>query len=438
MIKRLFAVLPAVALLLTGFYFVFATSPFVRYWVDDFCSAAFLRSNGFIAAQLMWWNGWTGRYSATAFTDFFELFSPWAVRVLPIVILGLLIISLKRFSRVGKMLPVLFIFLALVNAPNIIQSFYWQTGSLTYVAPFIFLNLFLSQIVFPSKGVNLFLPAILLFIAGGFSEAYALAQLVLLFFILIAIKVIKIFKNSERVKVVISGIIGAGLALGIMSLSPGNIIRATSVTYPESLNFVITSTLFGTKWYIQRMLSIKPFIYSLFLLFTSILVLGKRIKLKVWDAITLGSLSLVTTVFTTTAVLGSGFYSMAIIPPERTLFIAIYMILICFVVLSLAVSSLIKPSSKFLWLVILLNLVTSLLLIKSVILHWNTVRFEVRDYAREFDNIEPKLIESAGKAGLDIKNIKPVGELDSFTDNKSWVASCLAGYYQIKSVKIVE
>ena len=35
-----------------------------------------------------------------------------------------------------------------------------------------------------------------------------------------------------------------------------------------------------------------------------------------------------------------------------------------------------------------------------------------------------------------LKNINPVGGLDSFTDNGGWVASCVASYYNFSDVKL--
>ena len=433
--KRLLVILPAIVLIIVAIYFIIPTSFSVRYWVDGFCSATLLRNNGYFASQIIWWNTWTGRFSYIAALDFFELIGPWVVRVLPILLLSLLVISLKKFYRVSKVLPLLFIFLVLVNAPNIIQSFYWQTGSLNYFAEFIFLNIFLGLVIFPPKKVNLFLPGVLLFIAGGFSESYALPQLVLLFFILIAVKLINFPENTERAKIILSGIIGAVLSLVIMFIAPGNSARASTVTHPESLMFIITSTLYGTKWYLLRMLSIKPFIYSLVFLFTAVLVLVKPIKLSSRRSVILEVLSIFTAVFTTMAVIGSGFYSMAILPPERTLLIAIYMILICFVVFSFVVVSLIHKSKNsnlqsISWMVVVLNLITSFLLIKSVISNWSGVYTEVKTYATAWDGAEKNLPI--------LKNITPVGGLDSFTDNKGWVASCVAGYYKLQNVIIVK
>jgi hypothetical protein len=277
------------------------------------------------------------------------------------------------------------------------------------------------------------LPGILLFIAGGFSEAYALPQLILLFFVWAALKLTNFSRKDERVKIILSGLVGAVLTLGVMSLAPGNAARAATVGHPDSLQFVIVSTLYGTKWYLLRMLSIKPFIYSLLLLFIATLLLVKRIKTKTRDSLLLGGLALLAMIFTTAAVIGSGFYSMAIIPPERTLFIAIYMILICFVVFSFAATSLILKSStrnlKFIsWTLVVINFATSFLLIKSVVSNWSGVYSEVKTYAKSWDGAEKELPL--------LKNITPVGGLDSFTDNKGWVASCIADYYKLPEVII--
>jgi len=428
--KRLLVVLPILILLAVGLYFVFATSPNVRYWADDFCTAAQLNRIGLLDTQISIWNSWTGRFSATFAISFFELIGPWVVRILPILLLGLLIFSLKRFYKVSRIVPTLFIFLVLINAPNIIQSFYWQTGSLNYLAPFVFLNIFLSFVLFPSKKTKIFLPALFLLAAGGFSEAFALAQIVLVAFIYLAVKLTTFPKKEERLRIIISGIIGAVVSLVIISLAPGNTARALSVTQPSDMIFVIKSTVLGTKWYLLRMLSIKPFTYSLFLLFTAILVLVKRVSLKTRDSLTLGGVSILAAILTITAVIFSGFYSMSVIPPERTLLIAIYMILVCFAAFSIVVSGFLKPKSNIVWAVIVLNLVTSVLLVKSVVGTWSNVYSEVKTYATRWDLAEKDLPI--------LKNITPVGGLDGFTDNKGWVASCVSGYYGLSNVKITE
>lgn len=423
------------ALISVGFYFIFTTSPYVRYWVDDFCSSALLSNTGFWQTQATLWNTWSGRFSATFSIALFELIDPWVVQVLPVAILAFVLLSLKQFYRTSIILSVLFVILVLVNAPNIIQTFYWQTGSLNYFIPFIFLNVFLGLLVFPPKRINIFVPAVLLLIAGGFSEAYAVAQPLLLAVTLLVIRLINFQKKEEKLKIVIAGLIGAVLAIGLVLLAPGNEVRSANVTHPESLFFVVKSTLLGTKWYLLRMLSVKPFIYSLFMLFTTVLLLGRRIDLKARDLLLLGTASIFSAILITAGVFGSGYYSMASPPPERALFVAIYMILVCFVVFSFSFATLVKPNTKLIWVVVVINLVASFLLIKSMVLHWDSVRSEIQNYAVEFAKVEPALLNDFDKSELAIKNIKPVGGLDSFTDNGGWVGWCLASHYRVKNIK---
>jgi hypothetical protein len=410
----------------------------VRYCVDDLCSAALLHRVGFWETQVVWWTGWTGRYSATFFTSLFELIGPWVVKILPMLLLTVLVVSLRRL---GWILASLFVVLTLVNAPNITQSFYWQTGSLNYVAPFIFLNTFIGLLAFPPKKLNVFLPAVLTFVAGGFSEAYVLAQIVLLFIILLVIKVI-LPKDKHRMRFILSGIVGSILSLTLVYLAPGNASRAVTVTHPSDLVFVIKSTLLGTKWYLLRMLTINDFVLSLLIILSSVYLIGKSYFLKNKEAVVTMIIVGLAAVFTSMAVIGSGFYSISIILPERALFIAVYMMLLLFLIFSFALTSFLrnvisaKKQKLLTWGLIILNIIATTLLIKSVILHWTNVRGEVQVYANAFDKVEPVLIQNAGKEQLSIKNIKGVGDLDSFTDNKGWVAGCLAAYYKIRNIRI--
>ena len=138
----------------------------------------------------------------------------------------------------------------------------------------------------------------------------------------------------------------------------------------------------------------------------------------------------------TAAVISSGYYSMSIIPPERTLSIIFYgalvLMFIFFYVLCMLLNKFLKGKlwNKILTLVVILNLVSTVLLGKSIILHWSGVKNEISSYANSWD-VEVKNLP-------EIHNIKPVGELDSFTDNKGWVSSCISGYYGLENVTIIE
>src|SRR4030043_416228 len=153
MIKKILVVLPGAVLMLIVLYFVLTTVPSIRLWVDEFCTSALLKQEGFLKAQIYWWNNWTGKYSFVALHDIFEELGPWTTRVTPLVILPLLIAAIVPAVS-GVLLAAVFVVLTIVNAPNISQVFYWQMGSINYLAPFIFLNLFLSLLIIKTK-VNL-------------------------------------------------------------------------------------------------------------------------------------------------------------------------------------------------------------------------------------------------------------------------------------------
>lgn len=433
MIKKILAFLPGVVLIVTVFYFVVTTIPFIRYWVDEFCTAAILRDEGFFRSQITWWNSWTGRYSFVAAHNIFEVLGAWTVRVTPLVTLPLLIASIIPALFGNVFLGVIFVIIAVINAPNITQTFYWQMGSLNYLGPIIFLNLFLSLLLIKKK-VKLFFPFLTLFIAGGFSEPFAVSQLVLLSIIFLGILVVKPKDKAQKLKIVAAGLMGTALSIFIMLLSPGTAVRQAGMTHPESLWFVVKSTLLTTKWYLLRMLSVKPFVYSLIVIFSSVFLFGKKLNIKKPQAIEIMIFSALSAIFTTMAVMASGYYSMSIIPPERTLFIAIYMNLLSFLVFSFTARRFLKDS--LFWGIVILNIVAVALLFPSVVSHLTFVRSEIKDYATNFDKLETTLKSGRGKEEIAIHNVKSVGELDSFTDNGGWVASCLGRYYKIGSVKI--
>ena len=436
MIKKFLLYIPITALVLVGFYFIFTTSPHVRYWVDDFCSAAFLRDNGFVGAQIGWWRSWTGRYSAVFFTDIFELIGPWVVGVLPILLLTLLIISARKIFFRNTIFASLFVMLVLINSPNIIQSFYWQTGSLNYTIPFIFMNFFLGILISKKKKLSIPLSFFLMFVAGGFSEAFALSAAVLLIFVILALFLINPKDKKMYLLVAAAGLLGILVSLVVMSLAPGNAARGLSVTKPESLVFVIKSTLLGTRWFLLRMLTVKSFLFSLVLIFLAVFTFGEKLKVTSKKSLLLIILIVLSMIFTTMAVVGSGFYSMSIIPPERALFVVTSMLLLEFYAISVILNTIIRNTVKGSVIktmtigVVMLSFIFCGVLIKSTYEHWNLVRGEIAASASAWDKEVVNLSE--------IHNIKPVGGLDSFTDNKGWVASCVAGYYRLNGLQITD
>jgi hypothetical protein len=454
--KRLLFLLPLLALIAVCIYFILTTSPLVRYWADDFCSAIPLRNAGYWGAQVNWWMSWTGRYSYIAFLDIFELLGPWAAKILPILIaLGATLALISAFFFEAILAP-LFVILVLINAPNIIQSFYWQVGSLNYAFEFIFFNLFISLLVWPKKKLAYIGAFLLPLIVGGFSETIALAQIVLIAAVLLII-IIGDFADSDisdkklRIRLAMVGLIGAIASVGIMSLSPGNAARASLVDHPESFAFVIKSTFYGTKWYLQRMFMIPTFVVSLILAAMAIFITVER-KWKMFKKLFFGTrkmllimlLSALSAIFSTAAVIFSGYYAMAYTPPERAMFVAIYMIFVSFFIFCFAgsVIAMKKVSDKLkkylVWVALVVSFVSSIFLIKSTVSSWGNIRQELTVYAQDWDLEEITLVkagEREDKIGL-IKNIRPVGSLDGFVENNGWVLGCIKEYYNLEEIKL--
>ena len=233
------------SLLLTLFGWTYIGS-YSRYMADDYSALRSIRTHGFFRAQINLYYAWTGRFSFTFLNSLVALLGPITPRFVPGVLLMLwfsaTIWALHRIEassrRVCWRRIVLFVafvvFATLETAPNIFQSLYWQTGALTYIAPFIPLSLFIGVISWGmgerqkrlSYKFSLLCAGILPFVAGGFSDAYVVLQSCgLLVSVLIVEYVAKLeFKTRIRPFLLI-GLAGSLVAFTIVALAPGNSIR---------------------------------------------------------------------------------------------------------------------------------------------------------------------------------------------------------------------
>lgn len=465
-------ILPLLLFFAVATYYIVTTSFSVRYLADDFCSAAVQNKYGFWGAQKYWWNTWSGRYSYNFMVHIFELLGEWVIKIIPLLIyLGLflsmlpiflVIFNFNRYKFLKSVLLANFLIVViLINAPNIAQSFYWQSGVLTYSIPFIFFNLFLTNTYLVGKNilkntgkVNIVLFSfILTFIGSGFVETFAVAQTVFIVLMIIGSFIIK-FPGRARVrKVLFAGLLGSIVSLVVMVMSPGVGARQATITQAESLIFILKSTLLGAKWYLQRFLSIKTSIYSLVVLFSLIYYsvsefykrMGEKINIKIKNLFITTVLSVVSAIFTTISVFAVSYYTMSYLPPERALFIVIYFIITAFVAFSISVSLIINVLLKNKQTIlnkinILLYLTFITLLFHSFYSHWDILRYRMEDYAYHWDIQEQEIYrqKNDGSSHIVIEYIKPVGGVDGFIENEEWVSACAAAYYQVDEIRAVE
>lgn len=256
--RKLYSSLPALAVaalsaaLLAHAYLGFYT----RYFGDDYCTARVLRDVGFLESQRYWYAGWTGRFSFTFAVTFAELIGPAVAQVLPALSLALWVaagtwavyqIAEGRWRhpvRDSLLLAELVVFATLNHIPNIAQSLYWQTGSLTYVAPLILLALFAGLVVRASRrapeGVagwpHAVAAFVLTFVAAGFSDVYAVLQVgALAVALAMCLRFLPARQRRVALRLIAAGLAGALVALVIVALSPGNGVRKESFSPPPTL-----------------------------------------------------------------------------------------------------------------------------------------------------------------------------------------------------------
>ncbi len=397
MIRRAnwFMIGPILILFLVSVYYVVTTSSYVKFWADDFCSSILLRNNGYWQSQIIWWKGWTGRYSYIAFLDLFELFGLTGAKILPLIQYVLILITGLPFS----LLSIFF----LINSPNIIQTFYWMTGSLNYFAPFILLNAFLFLLYKPFSKYQYLIGFILLFIATGFSEAFGVANLLFLIFLYL------ILPRASSKRLIAVGILSTVLSLGLMSLAPGNAVRSATVTHPSGLADLITKTLIYSKWYLIHLLYIKTFVISILTIIAGAFVFLNR-KAKYFEKPKLVMLlSVGFMIGITVAVVGLTYQAMNWEPPERVMFIVNNMIIMATIIFSTGLFQLLSKFvsiriSRFVFVILVL------LLTYQVHLDWSKVKLEL-------------------KTSAESPTYMAVGKLDGLEENKGWVKSCIIGYY---------
>ncbi len=220
---------------------------FTRYIADDFCTLGTLRRLGFIGSQVNWYENWSGRFSFTFIVNLTQLAGPKLTPILPALALALwllvvtcLILRWQRWLRTTASIILAFalsgmvIFATLEGSPNVYQSLYWQTGMLTYTLPLILLTVYLGWLLFYEDGLPDKIPpswaipasGVATFVFGGFSETYVSVQTALLIALFILSSIMLEGKKRRQVNAFLgAGILGSLLAMLVIVIAPGNLIR---------------------------------------------------------------------------------------------------------------------------------------------------------------------------------------------------------------------
>jgi hypothetical protein len=220
---------------------------FARYIADDFCTLGTLRRLGFFGSQVNWYENWSGRFSFTFIVNLTQLAGPKLTPILPALALALwllavifLILRWQRWLRTTASIILAFalsglvIYATLEGSPNVYQSLYWQTGMLTYTLPLILLTAYLGWLLFYADGFPdktrhswaIPVSGAAAFVFGGFSETYVSVQTALLIALFILSTIMLKGKKRRQVNAFLgAGIVGSLLAMLVIVIAPGNLIR---------------------------------------------------------------------------------------------------------------------------------------------------------------------------------------------------------------------
>jgi hypothetical protein len=222
---------------------------YTRFMADDYCSAYTANRFGLLRSIWYWYINWSGRYTAFAF-DWLVLiktFGPYGAHLVPPVAIAIWLVAmiaavhttLKAISRhtatwsAAIAISASFVLAVIVLSPDIAQSYFWLNGMRSYSLPLVTLSIyaFLFQWILPrlksgkALGWVCILAFVLAFANGGFSETYAVFQLMLFVFL----TVLEWFAHDRKInaefKLLSFATLGALLSVIVIVLAPGNAIR---------------------------------------------------------------------------------------------------------------------------------------------------------------------------------------------------------------------
>ena len=447
-----------------------------RYMADDY-TAVIAAKQGWVHAQIATYRGWTGRFSFSFVANLLALTGAATPPFIPGLLLTLwLAVSVWAMfelqSLSGKIswerivLYAGFVIVAtLATAPNLAQSLYWQTGSLTYLAPFIPLSLFVGVICRGARTrhskFTLLATAILAFLAGGFSDVYVVLQSCGL---ILSIMMVEIFGRQDfksRFRIfLITGLVGSLLALIIVAVAPGNSIRLTY--FPQRLGGlgILELAIFYSVGFIAKQVIMHPLIFlgSLVLSLASVIKDFSLGREQTWDR----RLCMWILVIVPAAVfliimccIALGVYAMSVMLPERARILLSFLLVCGTLIWGRAaaehlVERLLTQREKIRKLTFVANVAAFLLIAFPLTSFFSIVRIreQARNFALDWDRQDSQL-KAAKKNGIEDVTVPQIGDFQSRigkgasdlhlrTDPSFWINRTVARYYGLRSVRANE
>ncbi len=429
-----------------------------RFIADDYCSAYHAIRLGALRAAWFWYLNWTGIYSANFLDAVVTLLGPGFMPFLTGLVLSLWWIALgfviyasldghqdRRFILISASLSAGILFLTLSLTPDIRQSLYWGQGMRSVVPPLIVITIYgaLFQIFRSRDHIGVHLAAwlaasgLLTCFAGGFSETYTAFQLSGLAAALIFFRLKR--EKNQNLYFILSGLVGAGLALAAVVASPGNPNREAFFPPHPDLPLLTSISVQAFGDYLISLWD-SPLKGLAIVGAVGLGVLSAFIRpwrQKTWETILvlLIGIGLVFSCFPPSA------YGTSQAPPGRTLIIATYALVMTLWYAGYKLGELAVGKEAFQTIVTILIL---LVFIIAASLAGNGLlqsRPTFAHYAAAWDQFNAQLIadRSAGLGTVTIDttvlNKNNWSDLNVLGDNpKFWLNQCVSDYYGIQVV----
>lgn len=410
--------------------------PFNRMAADDFAYASVVFKEGFLNAQVFWYKYWSGRYLLNFLqTSYGSLlghngYTIWySIVTFASLALSIFVIIKKYLNnKYVSLLVSLFLFsIFYYMTPNKMESWYWFSGSSTYMWPIILT-------LFAVGSESIMLSSILVLLASGGNETFTLISVfvyILLFFE---------SKNKKFISLLLASIIG----LAIVYVAPGNNIRAGS-SASDSMN------IFGTIFYsIQKGPSflINIIYNNLLLLVTSSILLTyifSRYKNLKRSSSSLNGRRLYITLFAPWLIsiiyMVPAYKVLGRIPPDRSDITMILVVLTSIVCLSEALSTYLSQlNSKSLKLFLSIAGVASYTLFILAFKFTSTIAEDIyiaKGYTERYDSMI-RLLNTASKDSMvTIDKLPESGLIPNAQvqpESTHWVNKGISDYYGIKGI----
>jgi len=299
----------------------------------------------------------------------------------------------------------------------------------------------------------------LMFIAGGFSDAYVVLQSCGLILAVIAVAIFAPLYFKRRVMpFLLAGLLGSLLALAIVAIAPGNSVRQASFPNHLGLPQFLTLTAVYSLGFVAKLMLTHPVVVSIVLGLPFLMVLRDKSSgdTPVWDrqlCIRLLVLIPPATFVLIACCTAPSFYGMSVMLPERAR-ILLSLTFVCGAIvwsraagefllatvlpLRYNVKQIVRTGST---LLLLFTLVSPLVSFVSTL----RLREQARAYAADWDSqdVELRAAKQSGVTDVVVEQIgdfqwrlaKGASDLHLRTDPDFWINQETARYYGLGSVR---